>query len=106
MSRRTTSFIVPPAASTRCLILVKVSLPWLYTEPSPSTPPAPSPAVIPASTNWLPETRQSGHVLGAGPFTFALATRDIFMALLLSVWAGEYIGCPAASPQRRHVGSV
>ena len=54
MSTRMMSFIAPPAASTRYLILVNVSLAWLYIDPSPSTPPLPSPAVMPATKNWLP----------------------------------------------------
>src|SRR5207248_9013402 len=75
-----TSFIVPPAASIRCLIFVNVSRAWLYMEPSPSTPPLPSPAVMPATKTWLPYTRQFDHVPGAGSFSFGLLTRCIFMA--------------------------
>src|SRR6266550_4491782 len=83
MSTRMMSFIVPPAASIRCLILVNVSFAWPYMEPSPSTPPLPSPAVMPATKTWLPYTRQFDHVPGAGSFSFGLLTRCIFMVASL-----------------------
>src|ERR1051325_3615135 len=79
MSRRTTSFITPPAASTMCLIFLNASCAWLYIEPSPSTPPLPSPAVMPATKNWSPWTRQFDHVPGAGSLRCWLVTRCIFM---------------------------
>src|SRR5687767_3997239 len=80
MSTRMMSFITPPAASTRCLILVNVALAWPYIEPSPSTPPAPSLAVMPATKIWLPSTRQFDQVPGGASFTCGLVTRCIFMA--------------------------
>src|SRR5258708_7173117 len=82
MSTRMMSFIVPPAASMRCLILVNVSRAWLYIEPSPSTPPVALLAVMPATKTWLPYTRQLDHVPGAGSFRFGLVTRCIFMAIV------------------------
>src|SRR5437762_1912547 len=103
MSTRMTSFIFPPAASTRCLILVKVSLAWLYVEPSPSTPPLPSPAVMPATKNWLPWTRQFDQVPGAGSGSLGLVTRCIFMASL-SLRRLGLAECTLEAGQRAHDG--
>src|SRR6267142_1246859 len=79
MSTRMMSFMIPPAASIRCLILVKVCFAWSYIEPSPRTPPLPSPAVMPAMKTWLPWTRQFDHVPGAGSWRCGLLTRFMFM---------------------------
>src|SRR4029453_2538920 len=82
MSTRIMSFIVPPAASIRCLILVNVSRAWLYIEPSPRTPPVPLLAVMPATKTRLTETPQLDPVPGGGFFRSGLLTRCIFMGCL------------------------
>jgi hypothetical protein len=46
----------------------------LYIEPSPRTPSLPSPAVMPATKNWLPYTGQFDEVPGTGSWSFALIT--------------------------------
>src|SRR5436190_7067544 len=103
MSTRMMSFIVPPAASMRCLILVSVSFAWLYVEPSPSTPPLPSPAVMPATNTWLPYIRQFDQVPGAGSFRCGLVTRVTFMASPLNMGATHLEDPQAPSVSRRRL---
>src|SRR5215207_8462863 len=87
------SFIVPPAASTMCLIFVNTSLAWLYIEPSPRTPPLPSAAVMPATIVCLPPMAEHAGVVrrredpklitGAGAFVDDLRMPGCLHAAML-----------------------
>src|SRR5262249_30550176 len=81
MSTFTTSFMVPPAASIRCLILAKMAWACAYML-SPPTAPSDPRATMPAMYTWLPTTRQFDHVWGGGSGTCGLVIFSFIPDLL------------------------